>query len=45
MIQGDIDDDPRAKTVGVERDAERALWGLVVTLTALAVAWLWRRLR
>jgi hypothetical protein len=45
MLQGDIDDDPAAKTVGVERDARRALWGLVVTLMALAAAWLWRRLR
>jgi hypothetical protein len=45
MLQGGIDDDPRARTVGVERDAGRAFWGLVVTLTALAAAWFWRRLR
>ena len=45
MLQGEIDDDPRVRTVGVERDARRAVWGLVVTLTALAAAWFWRRLR
>ena len=44
-LQGGIEDDPQDKTVGVERHARRAFWGLVVTLTALAAAWLWRRLR